>query len=199
MTKRSAMMLLALLLMFPLSAHAASRSMRYNDNSAPDRVGRFDWGVGVSGAFNENVDDAVFLSTAIAYGVTPYIAIGVEAGWQEADGADDETVGFVPILADIIVRIPNIHESIVPYGVLGLGGAGVYVTDDDGEGSSNGDDSDDTGFAWKLGAGFDWFIDSNWIFNFEFAYWSIDVDLPLTSVGSDASYWTLGVGLKYLF
>ena len=187
-------MLLALLLMFPLSAQAASHSMRYQDasNSAPDRVGRVDWGVDVAGAFNENVDDAVFLSTAIAYGVTPYIAVGVEAGWQEADGSSDETVNFVPVLGDIIVRIPNIHESIVPYGVLGLGGAGVYV-------DNSGTDPDDTGFAWKLGGGLDWFINSNWIFNFEFAYWSIDVSLPTTSIGNDATFWTLGVGLKYLF
>jgi hypothetical protein len=167
---------------------------------APDRVGHWDLGVGIAASMNDGADDSSFISAATSYGVTPYLAIGVEGGWQEADGdAADETIGYVPILADFIVRIPTVHEAIVPYGILGLGVAGVYVEDSDGSGRSNGYDSDDTGFAWKLGAGFDWFLNTNWIFNFEFAYWSADVDLPATSFGSDASFWTIGVGLKYMF
>ena len=161
---------------------------------APDRVGHFDLGVGVAGAFNDGADDSVFVSVATSYGVTPYLGLGIEGGWQEADGdSTSETVGYVPILFDIILRIPTVHEAMVPYGILGLGGAGVYVEKD------NADDSDDTGFAWKLGAGFDWFLNSNWIFNFEFAYWDADVDLPRTTLGSDANFWTVGVALKYLF
>ena len=197
MAKRFLGLTLGLLLSFSVSAYAAYSSTP----SAPDRVGHVDWGVGIAGAFNDTSDDALFISTEVAYGVTPYIALGVEAGWQEADGeASDETVGWVPILFDIIVRVPTVHEALVPYGILGLGVGGVYVTDDNGNGpTNNGDDSDDTGFAWKLGAGADYFINSNWIFNFEFAYWDVGVDLPRTTVGSNTSFWTLGVGLKYLF
>ena len=199
MTKRFLGLTLALLLGLSVNAHAAMHTG--GGIMAPDRVGRVDWGVGIAAAFNDTADDAAFISTSIAYGVTPYVALGVEAGWQETDGAaSDETVGWVPILFDIIVRVPTVHESLVPYGILGLGLAGVYVTDDNGSGpTNNGDDSDDTGFAWKLGAGLDYFINSNWIFNFEFAYWGVDVDLPRTSVGSSADFWTLGVALKYLF
>ena len=180
------------------TAHAQSMG---KEALAPDRVGHFDLGVGIAGAFNDGADDSSFISVTTSYGVTPYLAIGVEGGWQEADGeAADETVGYVPILADFIVRVPTVHEAIVPYGVLGLGVAGVYVEDSDGSApNNNGDDSDDTGFAWKLGAGFDWFINNNWVFNFEFAYWDADVDLPATVFGSDASFWTIGAALKYVF
>ena len=161
----------------------------------PDRVGRWDLGIGDAAAMNASADDAAFVYGQISYGVTPYIGMGVEAGWEEADFNDraSDTIGAVPIMADIILRIPTIHESLVPYGILGLGGAGVYIERD------NQDDVDDTGFAWKLGAGADWFINPNWVFNFEFAYWSADVNLPPTTVTDDYSWWTVGVALKYVF
>ena len=111
---------------------------------------------------------------------------------QPGQLADDD-LGVVPVLADIIIRIPTVHEAMVPYGVLGLGGAGVYVERD------NQDDVDDTAFAWKLGGGFDWFINTNWIFNFEFAYWDADVDLPGTEADNGYDWWTVGVSLKYVF
>ena len=73
-----------------------------------------------------------YVQANASYGVTPWIAIGVEAGWQESDidgiptgiGQSAE-VGIVPIMADIIVRVPEhpFHESLVPYGVLGLSAA----------------------------------------------------------------------------
>ena len=199
MKTRLTLLSLGLFLGLSVSAHAALGHV--GDPIAPDRVGHVDWGIGIAGAFNDGADDSSFLSTSVAYGVTPYIALGVEAGWQEAGGkADDETVGWVPILVDIIVRVPTVHEALVPYGILGLGVGGVYVTDDNGDGpNNNGDDSDDTGFAWKIGLGFDYFINSNWIVNLEWAFWDTDVDLPTTSFGSDASFWTLGVALKYVF
>ena len=165
-----------------------------------DRVQHFDLGVGVAGGLNDGASNAAFISVSTSYGITPYLALGVEGGWQEADGkASDETVGYVPILMDIIVRAPNVHESLVPYGILGLGVEGVYVTDSNGDGSNNGADSYETGFAWKLGAGVDWFIETNWIFNFEVAFLDANVNLPLTSLGSNAGFWTVGVALKYIF
>lgn len=201
MKNRLLRLLLVMFLGSTVNVYAAQRTAFSNSGAAAsDRVGRFDAGVNIAGALNDGAKDSAFVSASVAYGVTPYLAIGVEGGWQEADGrASDETVGYVPILADIIVRVPNVHETIVPYGILGLGIAGVYVTDSDGSGNNNGSDSYDTGFAWKLGAGFDWFLNRSWIFNGEFAFWDADVNLPVTSLGNNVSFWTIGVGLKYLF
>ena len=201
MKNRLLQLSLVMLLGSTVNAYAAHTTAFSGKGAlAPDRVDRFDVGVGIAGALNDGAENATFISASAAYGVTPYLAIGVEGGWQEADGnATDETVGYVPILADIIVRVPNVHETIVPYGILGLGIAGVYVADSDGSGNNNGNDSYDTGFAWKLGAGFDWFLNANWIFNGELAFWDADVNLPLTSFGDRASFWTIGVALKYMF
>ena len=182
---------LAVSFIFSANAWAGGNS----DILAPDRVEKWDFGVGIAAGMNDGVDDAAFVSAALSYGVTPYIGLGIEAGWQEADGEDniDTTVGVVPIMADIFLRIPTVHEKLVPYGVLGLGGAGVYVEQE------NRDDVDDTAFTWKLGAGADWFIDQNWIFNFELAYWSAGVDLPRTVITDDFDWWTVGISLKYVF
>ena len=176
---------------FSVNAQAASQQ---GGSMAPDRVGRWDLGLGVANGSNSDSDDAAFIYGQVSYGVTPYIGLGVEAGWEESDSdrSTNDTIGVVPVMADIIVRVPTVHESLVPYGILGLGGAGVYIERD------NQDDEDDTGFAWKLGAGFDWFINNNWIFNFEFAYWNADVTIPRVQI-EDFDWWTVGVSLKYVF
>ena len=194
--------LLLLSLMMGVALTGSAFAAGSGESVAPDRVGKWDMGLGIAGAMNDSVEDAAYFSTSVSYGVTPYIALGVEAGWQESDGAEinEEMVGAVPILFDIIVRVPTVHESIVPYGVLGLGAIGVYATNEDGTGSRQGDDVDDIGFGWKLGGGLDWFLNDRWIFNFEFGYLSADVELPTSSVtGGDYDFWTIGVALKYVF
>ena len=193
MKKNFSILFLAIMLCISSNAFAYQYAASRSEVQAPDRVGKWDLGLGIAAGMNDSVDDGAFFYGQISYGVTPYIGLGVEAGWQEADGVSGETIGVVPVMADIILRIPTLHEAIVPYGILGLGGAGVYAERD------NRDDVDDTAFAWKLGAGADYFINSNWIFNFEFAYWSASVNLPTTSVGEDFDWWTIGVSLKYLF
>lgn len=182
-------------LLFSANAWAANGYNRHSDSMAPDRQGKWELGMGVAAGFNDKADDSVFVGGEISYGVTPYIGLGVEAGWMEADGdtSAEDTVGVVPVMADIYLRIPTVHESLVPYGVLGLGGVGVYVERD------NLDDVDDTAFGWKLGAGLDYFVDPNWIINLEFAWWSASIELPTTSIGDDYDWWTIGVSLKYVF
>lgn len=186
------------------ASYAAPRRTTYSDTpatAAPDRVGRWDMGLFADFAFNSDSDSTGFYGGTVAYGVTPWIALGVSAGWQEAevDTDSDQDLGLVPIMADIIVRFPNVHATVVPYGVLGLGVIGAYVTDENGVGpTNNGDDSDDTAFGWKIGAGVDWFLNERWIMNFELAYYSADPDLTNTQV-SDIDFWTLGAGIKYLY
>ena len=186
MFKRITFLTFAAFLMMGASAYA----------TAPDRVGHVEMGILGGGAFNDKADDTGYIQGNIDYGVTPWIALGVEGGWQEANLSATEDQGAAQMMFDIILRIPNhpFHEQLVPYGVLGLGAVWGYVDD------NNNNDSDDSGFGWKLGAGLDWFINDNWAINFEFAYFGSDVDLPRSSAGNDASdFWTLGAGLKYIF
>jgi len=172
---------------------------------AYDRVGRVDWGILGGGAFNDTIDEAGYVQTSVSYGVTPWIAIGVEGGWQQADGAaSHEETGIVQVMGDIIVRVPEhpFHEALVPYGVLGLGVIGVYTEAEPTATTQNGDDADDTVFGWKLGAGFDWFLNQNWAINFEVAYFdSSELDLAPTSMGNNAEidFWTVGGGLKWVW
>lgn len=173
--------------------------------AAPDRVNRVDWGVHGGGAFNDNVDDTGYVATNLSYGVNPWIGVGVEGGWQESDGTDVEEVGNAWILGDILVRWPD-HpwksiENLCPYMVVGLGGGWTYVVNEPSTATQDGDDDDDSGFMWKIGTGFDWFLDSNWVVNFEVAWYDgDDMALPGSSVDADdQSFFTVGAGIKYVF
>ena len=197
--KRSIPIALALCAALATSSYAAAGPrmtyMMDRDSSvvAPDRVGRWDWGINIAAGFNDRSDDTAFYSTSIAYGVTPWIALGAEAGWQEASLSNTEDLGLVPVLADIIIRVPTVNATVVPYMVVGLGVMGAYVTD------TNNNDSDNTSFGWKLGGGVDWFLNERWILNLELAYYGSSADLPRSSAGDSTSFWTLGGGLKYVF
>lgn len=184
--------------MLVFAALCASVSVAFA--AAPDRVGHFDIGLNAGGAFNDKVEDVGFYSATVSYGFLPWFAVGVEGGWQEGEAASDEEVGSVPIMADLIFRVPNVHESLVPYGVIGLGAIGTYVEDDNGIApTNNGDDVDDTTFGWKIGGGVDWFLNPNWVINAEVAYYDSDPDLPRASVDGTASWVSLTAGLKFVF
>lgn len=203
--KRSLALVALLVLGFSTTSFAALSRTTYSDRGttsaiAPDRVGQWDMGLFAGYAFNSDSDDTGYFGANIAYGVTPWIALGMEAGWQESTLSSDEDndLGLVPILADIIVRLPNVHSTIVPYGVLGLGVIGAYVTDDNGVAPNNdGQDVSDTSFGWKIGLGADWFMNENWILNFEWSYYSSSADLGRFDI--DPDFWTLGVGVKYVY
>jgi opacity protein-like surface antigen len=170
--------------------------------AAPDRVNHLDLGVLAGGAFNDtNVEDAGYVQANVSYGITPYIAIGAEAGWQEADGSfDEENVGSAQFMADIIVRNPYLHDALVPYGVVGLGSIHQYVTDEDGGGpNNNGDDVNDSSFGWKIGGGVDWFLNPNWALNLEIAYFGASNDLPGSSAPDGSDFVTVGGGIKFVF
>ena len=201
--KRTLSLLVLALMIFSSASYAAMQRGVYSNrasSAAPDRVGRWDLGMFMGGAFNADADTTGFFGGQVAYGVTPWIALGLEAGWQEGQvSADaDQDLGMVPILADFIVRFPNVNQTLVPYGVLGLGVIETYVTDNNGSGSNNGKDSHDTAFGWKLGAGADWFLNENWIMNFELAYYDASAKLSNSAAGS-YNFWGLTVGLKYLY
>jgi opacity protein-like surface antigen len=169
--------------------------------AAPDRINKVDWGIEGGGAFpGDNLDSAGYIQTNMSYGLTEWVAIGVEGGWWEAntDAANNESIGVGQILADVILRIPTLHDQLVPYGILGLGYAGTYMQNEPSTPQQEGADNDDSSFALKIGGGLDWFVDANWILNFELAWNSNSPSLPQAST-QDSDAMTVTGGVKYLF
>lgn len=202
--KRILLIALALLLV-PVAVYAA-----------PDRTGKWDAGVNVSELIpdDDEVDGTVYVGGTAAYGVTEWFALGVESGWASLDVEDSsQFFGFsdwgeltgIPLMGDFILRVPIKDSPVNPYAVVGLGVI-FWDFDESDRVSSLGVEVDvDAAFAAKFGAGFDWFINDNWIINFEGGYVMSDTDVTLRVGGVSATanietdYWMIGGGIKYLF
>ena len=191
--------------------------------AAPDRTGTVDVGINVSGAIatDSDINSTVYVGGNIAYGVNQWLAVGFEGGWQTHSSNDATDSGItlfgpdftaIPLFGDIIVRVPIENQQITLYGIVGLGTV-IWDVDDAsfnvaGVGGTVKTKVDST-FATKAGGGFDWFINKNWIVNFEAAYVFNRPDVTSTaSIGgvsvsavdnTKLDYWTVGGGVKYLF
>lgn len=172
----------------------------FAEDDVNDRVGHVDLGIEGGGASVDanGLDDSGWVQSNISYGVMPWLALGVSAGWtQTGNGADGDT-GIAEVMGDIIVRWPN-HPwdpRLVPYGVVGLGGMWTYAE------VENAQDRNDSGFGWKIGAGLDWWFSSNWIINFEVAHHNSSDDLPVDhrpSNDDSIGFTTVTGGLKLVF
>ena len=166
--------------------------------AAPDRVGRVALGFNVSAAINEgDVDNSAYFGLNASYGLMPWLALGISGGWEEGDIDNAQfpgEVGIANVMADVILRYQTQDSPYVPYAVLGLGGVGSYLAQD------NQNDDDDTTFGIKLGLGVDYFINDNWILNLEGAYFIADNDLRNATTTVDGTdHATLGGGVKYAF
>lgn len=191
--KRSGLLFLALLLMGG-AAHAEPLAGEF------DRTGRLDLGIEGGGAFvdAESIDDNGWIQANASWGVNDWLAIGVSSGWTETDNDFGGQTGIAEVMGDIIVRWQHHpwNQNLVPYGVLGLGSMWSYA-EVDGQ-----DDADDSTFAWKLGGGLDWWINNNWILNFEVAYHDATDDLPvnhLRTQDDSIGFTTVTGGLKFVF
>ncbi len=192
---------LIILVLLPLNVYAA-----------PDRVDQWDAGINISDNLStkNNVSDGLSVGSNFSYGIKNWLGVGISLGWSDArynltDGTKGGRVTSVPVFGDIIFRVPTFADQhFVPYGVLGLGGIfdrthGAGVTTDRGLQAKPKD-----GFAVKLGAGVDWFMAQNWIYNFETGYVFTDAKVDLTNGNNvlnssvDLDYWYLGGGVKWL-
>lgn len=176
--------------------------------AAPDRVGKTDIGFNVSGAIprDSGVDGAVYLGGSLAYGVTDWLALGIESGWTRFSASDSGVTvdqDTIPLFGDIILRVPTGESQLKPYGIIGLG----VLFIDASTNVSNVSIQADTSFAAKFGAGLDWFVNDHWAINFETSYVVSDVNGTVTnnstgaslSANGDSDYWMIGGGVKYLF
>jgi len=183
--------------------------------AAPDRVGLWDAGVNVSGILPEDneINNTVYVGGTFAYGVHQWIALGVEAGWLQTHSEEDTVEGIGdlgdltgnPVMGDIIIRVPNPDQSFVPYAIIGIGVVVWDFTESPVLEGLGVDVDVDTSFALKVGGGIDWWLNSNWILNFEASYVFTDANVTVTAAGTSASedtglqYFQIGAGLKYLF
>ena len=188
--------------------------------AAPDRVGKADVGINVSGAFPSDSESSggAQVTGSMSYGVNSWAALGFSVGWvgTSIDSAtssgitiEEADVSGIPIFGEIIIRVPN-NSPVVPYGVFGLGTVIWDVDDTTATGGFNIETDVDSALAVKLGGGIDWFINENWIANLEAAYVFSNPDGDVTVSGGGASvtvpgedldfdYWTVGGGLKFVF
>ena len=188
----------------------------FNAYSAPDRTGKWDAGINVSGAIarDNDIDSTVYVGGNLAYGVTPWLALGIESGWTDFGTHLDLGNGVkvdagdatgVPLLGDIILRVPIKDSEVTPYGVVGLGAIFWNFDESNLFKTANIQVDIKTSFAAKFGGGLDWFINDHWILNFEAAYVLADADVTAKVGGvsatdtTSADYWTIGGGIKYLF
>ncbi len=175
--------------------------------AAPDRVGKTDIGFNLSGAIptDSDVDSALYVGGSLAYGVSDWLALGVEAGWAgfgESDLGINIDEDAFPVFGDIILRVPTQSEA-KPYAVVGLGAIFWDVSSN----LANVTFDIETSFAAKFGAGVDWFMNDHWALNLEASYVASSADATATntttgaslSTSGDTNYWMVGGGLKYLF
>jgi opacity protein-like surface antigen len=176
-------------------------------DAAPDRTGKTDIGFNLSGAIpdDDDVDSTLYAGGSLAHGFSNWLALGVEAGWAEFE---ESGLGFeveetaVPIFGDIILRVP-LEAPLQPYAIVGLG-AIIWNVDDN---VANIETDVDTAFAAKFGVGLDWFVNDNWIVNFEASFVTSDADATVRNTVTGASvtgegetdFWMVGGGIKYLF
>lgn len=165
-------------------------------NSMTDRTGRSDLGLQLAGGFSsDQIDDALYVGGVYSYGVNPWLALGVEAGWQEADFdiTNDDDLNMLTAFGEVIGRASIPDWAGVPYGVIGIGVLHAYtdvVSDND----------DETAFAMKFGAGLDWFLTPKWILNVEAAYIATGGEINSGIANTeDLDHWRVGGGLKFVF
>lgn len=172
--------------------------------AAPDRAGKWDAGLNVSGVIpnDGDFDDSVYVGGTVSYGVNDWFAVGLESGWASPDVDNAADVDMVPLLVDFIVRQPaQADQPQVFYGVLGLGA--LFFSADSNIAGVNVDIDD--AFGVKLGGGVDWFVNENWALNFEASYIFSDASAsasagPIAASGDvDTDYWQIGGGIKYVF
>lgn len=200
--------LLVMIFLWPASATAA-----------PDRSGEWDAGIKIGGVLPSSTEgsNVAFIGGDIAYGINEWSAIGFSTGWTDAklrvqNGRDVEVnggkYGMLPLFADLILRAPTpVHyDYLSPYGVLGLGTIVTHRLTTQDLANYNLTSSIDSGLAFKLGLGLDWFMNSNWIFNMELSYIFSGVTVNIINPSNNATidskdldYLYLGVGLKYLY
>ena len=190
-----------------------------NTYAAPDRTGQWDMGIKIGGALPASTQgsNVTYLGGDFAYGINNWAAVGASTGWTDAklrtvNGRGVEInggkYGMLPLFLDIIYRAPTPahYDYLSPYGVLGIGTVVTHKLSTQDLANYNLGSKVNSGLAFKLGLGLDWFLNTNWIFNMELNYVFSGVTVDIVNTGTNATidskdldYLYIGVGSKYLF
>ena len=182
----------------------------------PEQTQKWEAGLIIGGIQPSNADGsfAPYWGGNLCYGINEWSAMGLSVGGTDFRLSTETAAGrkisagkaqTFPIFVDIIFRANSLHESIAPYGVLGLGGMVTRkLTNDDLSDGYHAKVS--SGFAGKIGLGVDWLYSPDLIFNLEFNYVLSGAKLEiirngdsLASINKDLDYWFIGLGVKHLF
>ena len=181
--------------------------------AAVDRTHRVDGGVNFSAAMpsDGNVDDAFYVGGNASYGVNEWLGIGISGGWTDpgfetSNGIEGPNVTMIPVFGDVILRAPTGENSWQPYGILGFGAIFANVHGTGILNDSNLHADNNSGFAFKLGGGLDWFTNDNWAFFGELSYVFTTANVEILRNTSNAEVDSIdldtlyaGGGIKYLF
>lgn len=198
---------IALIVLFGLGVASASYAYMEHD----DITGR--WGVGldfsvVAPTSNES-DPGFRTNVNFTYGIWDHIAGTIDVGYFETNydafGIEFGDLGVVPLIFSFQWRYPYMFGQIpaTVYGVTGLGG--LFLDFDEANSPLTSAVDPDDAFAIKLGVGFDFFVDYNWVVNVEGSYTFSDEHVILTnadgsqSTSEDLDFWNLGAGMKYFW
>jgi len=173
------------------------------------------WGVGlnVSGALPSDhaARGDIYMGTNITYGLKDYLALQLEIGYVEfserAFGIDYGDLEGVPLLFNVQLR-KQLYVLNNPAAIYGILGVGVVFWDFQNaqtpiDRNVRADASE--ALAFKLGAGFEVFLNQSVAWNIEggYVFTKEEVDLVEPGTGQiktvDSDFWMLGSGVKLYF
>jgi len=156
-------------------------------------------------------DENSMYGVNLTYFAHKYISLELSVDYIETDIylPDYNNLGIgeieqIPVLLSVRTHLST-NSKVSPYLTFGLG---YYINDFDGDSSVsavNDIDVDDS-FGYHVGAGLEYFFNNHIAFNFDFKYFSTNVDVDGNIDGTrlrdekiDADALTYGVGFKYYF
>ena len=171
------------------------------------------WGVGIQTAAAvptaSEANPGYIAGGHVTYGLLDHLAVQVEFGYHEMSyegfGIEFGQLQGVPLIVSFQMRFPHLlgQTKATAYALLGAGKM-FYEFDNEADPRARAVDVDDP-VIWKLGAGYDVFLDDHWVLNRETSYVFAGEDVDLvTADGSQQStensdFWQLGGGLQYFF
>lgn len=146
----------------------------------PYVVGEAGWAIGM-----KDNDDAGTFALGAGYHVNDFMRADMTVGYRpwgkvhfKGSGKSKSDIWSLPVMANLYAKYP-IHRM---FDIYGMGGVGISWTHTDGITNAKGKTK--TNFAWTVGAGIDYYINSCWSLDLGYRY----TDLGDARVRGNALY-----------